>query len=117
MCRGYFEGDLETGELKTIESVFNASLIGAYAGADFIKTSTGKVPVNATPETVYVICEALRQFHAQTGRMVGIKVAGGITKIQNANSLFDDRETYFRRAMALHLLISESGHPNYWKMF
>ena len=64
---------LETGELKTIESVFNASLIGAYAGADFIKTSTGKVPVNATPETVYVICEALRQFHAQTGRMVGIK--------------------------------------------
>ena len=75
---------LETGELKTIESVFNASLIGAYAGADFIKTSTGKVPVNATPETVYVICEALRQFHAQTGRMVGIKVAGGITKIQNA---------------------------------
>ena len=75
---------LETGELKTIESVFNASLIGAYAGADFIKTSTGKVPVNATPETVYVICEALRQFHAQTGKMVGIKVAGGITKIQNA---------------------------------
>ena len=75
---------LETGELKTIESVFNASLIGAYAGADFIKTSTGKVPVNATPETVYMICEALRQFHAQTGRMVGIKVAGGITKIQNA---------------------------------
>ena len=63
---------LETGELKTIESVFNASLIGAYAGAD------------ATPETVYVICEALRQFHAQTGKMVGIKVAGGITKIQNA---------------------------------
>ena len=75
---------METGELKTIESVFNASLIGAYAGADFIKTSTGKVPVNATPETVYVICEALRQFHAQTGKMVGIKVAGGITKIQNA---------------------------------
>ena len=56
----------------------------ADAGADFIKTSTGKVPVNATPETVYVICEALRQFHAQTGKMVGIKVAGGITKIQNA---------------------------------
>ena len=42
------------------------------------------IAVNATPETVYVICEALRQFHAQTGKMVGIKVAGGITKIQNA---------------------------------
>ena len=74
----------ETGELKTIESIFNASLIGAYAGADFIKTSTGKVPMNATPEAVYVICEALRQYHAQTGKMVGIKVAGGITKVQNA---------------------------------
>lgn len=75
---------LETGELKTIESIFNASLLGAYAGADFIKTSTGKVPMNATPEAVYVICEALRQFHVQTGKMVGIKVAGGITKVQNA---------------------------------
>lgn len=75
---------LETGELKGIDSIFNASLIAAYAGADFIKTSTGKVPVNATPDTVYMICEALRQFHVQTGKMVGIKVSGGITKVQNA---------------------------------
>ena len=64
---------LETGELKTIESVFNASLIGAYAGADFIKTSTGKVPVNATPETVYVICEALRQFLHRPGGWSGLR--------------------------------------------
>lgn len=75
---------LETGELKDLETIFDASLIAAYAGADFIKTSTGKVPVNATPESVYVICEAIRQYHAQTGRKVGLKVAGGISKAQSA---------------------------------
>lgn len=73
---------LETGELKDIETIFNASLIAAYAGADFIKTSTGKVPVNATPESVYAICEAIRQYHEQTGRRVGLKAAGGISKAQ-----------------------------------
>lgn len=75
---------LETGELKDVESIFNASLIAAHAGADFIKTSTGKVPMNATPESVYVMCEAIKQYHAQTGRRVGLKVAGGISKAQNA---------------------------------
>lgn len=75
---------LETGELKDVESIFNASLIAAYAGADFIKTSTGKVPVNATPESVYVMCEAIKQYYAQTGKRVGLKVAGGVSKAQNA---------------------------------
>lgn len=75
---------LETGELKDIESIFNASLVSMYAGADFIKTSTGKVPVNATPEAVYIMCEAIKQFHARTGRKVGLKVAGGVSKAQNA---------------------------------
>lgn len=75
---------LETGELKDVETIFYASLIAAYAGADFIKTSTGKVPVNATPESVYVMCEAIKQYFAQTGRRVGLKVAGGISKAQNA---------------------------------
>ena len=75
---------LETGELKDLESIFNASLIAAYAGADFIKTSTGKVPVNATPESVYVMREAIRQYCAQTGKRVGLKVAGGVSKAQNA---------------------------------
>lgn len=75
---------LETGELKDIECIFYASLIAAYAGADFIKTSTGKVPVNATPESVYVMCEAIKLYYAQTGRRVGLKVAGGVSKAQNA---------------------------------
>lgn len=75
---------LETGELKDVETIFYASLIAAYAGADFIKTSTGKVPVNATPESVYVMCEAVKQYYAQTGKRVGLKIAGGITKAQSA---------------------------------
>ncbi|MDR2130478.1 MAG: deoxyribose-phosphate aldolase [Odoribacteraceae bacterium] len=77
---------IETGELKEIAAIFNATLICAYAGADFVKSSTGKVAVSATPEAVYVMCEALRQFHARAGRQVGIKVAGGITKPENAIS-------------------------------
>jgi len=75
---------LETGELKDIESIFKASLVSMYAGADFIKTSTGKVPVNATPEAVYVMCEAIKQYYARTGKKVGLKVAGGVSKAQNA---------------------------------
>lgn len=75
---------LETGELKDVESIFNASLVSMHAGADFIKTSTGKVPVNATPEAVYIMCEAIKQFYAQTGKRVGLKVAGGVSKALNA---------------------------------
>lgn len=85
VCEGvHLKVILETGELKDIESIFNASLVSMYAGADFIKTSTGKVPVNATPEAVYIMCEAIKQFHAQTGKKVGLKVAGGVSKAQNA---------------------------------
>lgn len=75
---------LETGELKDLETIFYASLISAHAGADFIKTSTGKVPVNATPESAYVMCEAIKAFYDQTGKKVGLKVAGGVSKAQNA---------------------------------
>lgn len=75
---------LETGELKDLETIFYASLISAYAGADFIKTSTGKVPVNATPESAYVMCEAIKAYYEQTGKKVGLKVAGGVSKAQNA---------------------------------
>ncbi|MDR0765997.1 MAG: deoxyribose-phosphate aldolase [Odoribacteraceae bacterium] len=69
---------IETGELKESEAIFRATLIAARAGVDFVKSSTGKTPVGATPAAVRVMCEALRQFHDRTGRKVGIKVAGGI---------------------------------------
>ena len=75
---------LETGALKSASNIMKASILSMYSGADFIKTSTGKVPVNATPESVYVMCEAIRQYYAQTGKRIGLKVAGGVSKAQNA---------------------------------
>ena len=75
---------LETGVLKTPELIRKASFLAMQAGADFIKTSTGKVPVNATPEAAEVMCEAIRDFYNQTGRKVGFKAAGGISTAEDA---------------------------------
>lgn len=75
---------LETGLLKTPEKIAIASFIAMEAGADFIKTSTGKVEVNATPMAAYVMCEAIKAYYAKTGRKVGFKAAGGISNAQDA---------------------------------
>jgi deoxyribose-phosphate aldolase len=75
---------LETGLLKTASNIRLASLIAMEAGADFIKTSTGKIPVSATPEAVYVMAGAIRDYYAVTGRAVGIKAAGGIVEVKDA---------------------------------
>lgn len=69
---------LETGELVTYDNVRRASCLAMQAGADFIKTSTGKHAVAATLPTVLVMLEAIRDFYYATGRMVGMKPAGGI---------------------------------------
>lgn len=71
---------LETGELVTLDKVRRASDIAMYAGADFIKTSTGKVSAAATMPVTLVMLEAIRDFYYSTGRMVGMKPAGGISK-------------------------------------
>lgn len=70
---------LETGLLRTPEAIANASFLAMEAGADFIKTSTGKVDTNATPVAAYVMCECIARYHAMTGRKVGFKPAGGIS--------------------------------------
>lgn len=70
---------LETGLLRTPEAIANASFLAMEAGADFIKTSTGKVDTNATPVAAYVMCECISRYHAMTGRKVGFKPAGGIS--------------------------------------
>ena len=69
---------LETGELGTYDNVRRASILAMAAGADFIKTSTGKIQPAATPPVTLVMMEAIRDFHRQTGRIVGLKPAGGI---------------------------------------
>ena len=75
---------LETGLLVTPERIADASFLAMENGADFIKTSTGKVEVNATPMAAYVMCECIRKFYEQTGRKVGFKAAGGISSAMDA---------------------------------
>jgi len=79
---------LETGLLVTHENIANASFLAMENGADFIKTSTGKVDVNATPIAAYVMCECIKRFHEVTGRKVGFKAAGGISSALDAVSYY-----------------------------
>ncbi|MEV5506524.1 deoxyribose-phosphate aldolase [Streptomyces orinoci] len=74
----------ETGELSTYDNIRRASWIGMLAGADFIKTSTGKVAVNATPANTLLMLEAVRDFRELTGVQVGVKPAGGIRTTKDA---------------------------------
>lgn len=70
---------LETGELDTLDNVRKASEIAMYAGADFIKTSTGKIQPAATMPVTYVMLDAIKDFYLKTGKMIGMKPAGGIS--------------------------------------
>jgi deoxyribose-phosphate aldolase len=98
---------LETGELGTFDKVRRASDIAMYAGADFIKTSTGKIQPAATMPVTLVMLEAIRDFYYKTGRMVGMKPAGGISKSK----------------LALHYLVmlkevlGEAWMNNHWFRF
>ncbi|MFF3733805.1 deoxyribose-phosphate aldolase [Streptomyces sp. NPDC002476] len=74
----------ETGELSTYDNIRRASWLGMMAGADFIKTSTGKVGTNATPANTLLMLEAVRDFRAQTGVQIGVKPAGGIRTSKDA---------------------------------
>ena len=75
---------LETGLLRTPEAIAEASFLAMEAGADFIKTSTGKVDVNATPAAAYVMCECIAKYHEMTGKKIGFKPAGGISSAADA---------------------------------
>ena len=75
---------LETGLLVSPEKIADASFLAMEAGADFIKTSTGKVEVNATPTSAYIMCECIKAFYEKTGRKVGFKAAGGISNSKDA---------------------------------
>ena len=75
---------LETGLLKTPENIADASFLAMEAGADFIKTSTGKVDVNATPQAAYIMCECIAKYHSATGKKIGFKPAGGISSAADA---------------------------------
>ena len=75
---------IESGALKTPELIRKASLISMAAGADFVKTSTGKIDIAATPEAAVVMCQAIKDFYDKTGTKVGFKAAGGVKTPQDA---------------------------------
>ena len=75
---------LETGCLRDTADIKRASILSMYAGADYIKTSTGKEKVSATPVAAYVMCQAIKEYYDQTGRQVGFKPAGGINTVDDA---------------------------------
>ena len=75
---------IESGALKSPELIRRASLISMFAGADFVKTSTGKIDVAATPEAAFVMCHAIKDYYNATGRKVGFKAAGGVRTPEDA---------------------------------
>ena len=75
---------LETGLLQNPENIARASFLAMEAGADFIKTSTGKVSVNATPAAAFVMCQCIAAYYAKTGKKIGFKPAGGISTAEDA---------------------------------
>lgn len=80
-----FKVIIESGALKTPELIRKASLLAMLSGAGFVKTSTGKIPVAATPEAAVVICMAIKDYFGQTGRRVGFKAAGGVRTAEEAS--------------------------------
>jgi len=75
---------LETGILQDLNHIYNASILSLEAGADFIKTSTGKTSISATPEAVYSMCTAIKDYYNKTGEKKGIKASGGISTSEEA---------------------------------
>ena len=75
---------LETGDLRNARDIKTAAILAMYAGADYLKTSTGKEKISATPESVYVLCQAIKEYHKKTGIQIGLKPAGGINTVMDA---------------------------------
>ena len=75
---------LETGDIVTGSNIKKASILSMYAGGDYIKTSTGKENISATPEAAYVMCQAIKEYYDETGIQVGFKPAGGINTVSDA---------------------------------
>ncbi|MDB5198075.1 MAG: deoC [Chitinophagaceae bacterium] len=98
---------LETGELVTFDKVRKASDIAMHAGADFIKTSTGKVTPAATMPVTLVMLEAIRDFYYKTGKMIGMKPAGGISKAKLA----------LHYLVMLNEILGEAWMNNHWFRF
>jgi deoxyribose-phosphate aldolase len=84
-CRGaQLKVILETGLLKTTSNIRKATVLSMYSGADFIKTSTGKIYPGANPEAVYVICQTIKEYYRIHRKKIGIKISGGVRTVEDA---------------------------------
>lgn len=95
---------LETGDLPNARSIKEAALLSMFAGAEYVKTSTGKEKVSATPEAVYTMCTAIKEFYDKTGIQVGLKPAGGINTVMDAVIFY----TIYKE------ILGEKWLDNYW---
>lgn len=95
---------LETGDLKNAKNIKTAALLSMFAGANYIKTSTGKEKISATPESVYVMCLTIKEFYEKTGIQVGLKPAGGINTVMDAVIFY----TIYKE------ILGEKWLDNYW---
>ena len=95
---------LETGDLPNARSIKEAALPSMFAGAEYVKTSTGKEKVSATPEAVYIMCTAIKEFYDKTGIQVGLKPAGGINTVMDAVIFY----TIYKE------ILGEKWLDNYW---
>lgn len=95
---------LEVCDLGSLSNVKKAALLSMYAGADYVKTSTGKEKSGATPESVYVMCQAIKEYYDKTGIQIGLKPAGGINSVRDAL-------TYYT---ILKEVCGEKWLTNYW---
>ena len=85
VCKGkHMKVILETGALKSMSNIKKAAILAIYSGADFIKTSTGKLKPAATPEAAYTMCEAIKEYYDKTGNKIGFKPAGGLNTVHDA---------------------------------
>lgn len=95
---------LETCDLGSLSNVKKAAILSMYAGADYIKTSTGKEKAGATPQGVYVMCQAIKEYYNETGVQIGIKPAGGINTVMDAVVLYT----------IVKEVLGEKWLTNYW---
>lgn len=95
---------LETCDLGSLSNVKKAAILSMYAGADYIKTSTGKEKAGATPEGVYIMCQAIKEYYNETGVQIGIKPAGGINTVMDAVVLYT----------IVKEVLGEKWLTNYW---
>ena len=98
---------LESGLLKTALNIKKASILSMYSGADFLKTSTGKVYPGADPEAFYVMCEAIKEYNLLYDKKIGIKVSGGVRKIEDALKYY---------TIAKEVLGEEWLNPDYFRI-